>query len=84
MRIAQAVFAQVLAGAGDDDDARAALVEPGRGVLGQRHGTRDGVGRRRALLAAAAGLGGRRGRCERGDKDEAMQEGAAHRVILSL
>ena len=84
MRVAQAVLAQVLAGAGDDDDAGAALRQPRGGVLGELHRAADRDGARRPLLAAAAGVGegGRRG--DRDERDEAAQQARAHRVILSL
>ena len=53
MRIAQAVLAQVLSGAREDDDAGAACVEPRRGALGERHRLRDGA---RAAAACCSQL----------------------------
>jgi hypothetical protein len=82
VRVADAVLAQVLAGAGDDDDVGAALRQPRRGALGEVHRPRHRERGRRPRLARAPGHRCRRDEGE-GDADGGMQP-AAHRVILSL
>ena len=81
VRIAQAVLAQVLPGAREDDDARAALGQARRRVLGELHRARHREGARRPLLAAAPRL------CGTGREQQEGERGAgaacAHRVILS-
>jgi hypothetical protein len=84
VRVAQAVLAQVLAGAGDDDDAGAALRQPHGGVFGELHRLRHCARARRPLLAAATGVGGGRCRDQRRSERETAQRSRAHRVILSL
>ena len=72
MRIAQAVLAQVLAGAREDDDARRRSASSrARGALGELHRRgrpRSAVGG--ALLAAAAGVRAGGAQRQRDDGDE--------------
>ncbi|MNU87389.1 hypothetical protein D3C71_771710 [compost metagenome] len=56
VRIAQAVLAQVLSGARQDDHARTARIELLRGALGQLHALDDQRRRRPDLFARAAGV----------------------------